>query len=59
MRVKLFTFRYSGTLGGFDDTPLQDFVRAKEVVAIREHFYAVNEVPHVSSALSAAPRLAF
>lgn len=52
MRVKLFTFRYSGSLGGFDDTPLQDFVRAKEVVAFREHFYGVNEVPHVTCVLT-------
>lgn len=46
MRVKLFTFRYSATLGGFDEEPLQDFLRDKEVLAFREHFYAVNEVPH-------------
>jgi superfamily II DNA helicase RecQ len=52
MRVKLFTFRYSATLGGFDDGVLQDFVRDKEVVAFREHFYAVNEVPHVTCVLT-------
>ena len=48
MRIKLFTFRYSATLGGFDESPLQEFVRNKEVVAYREHFYAVNEVPHMT-----------
>jgi superfamily II DNA helicase RecQ len=48
MRIKLMTFRYSATLGGFDDTPLVDFTRDKEVVAFREHFYAVNEVPHLT-----------
>lgn len=48
MRVKLFTFRYSATLGGFDDTPLADFVRDREVVAFREHFFTVNEVPHLA-----------
>lgn len=42
------TFRYSATLGGFDDTPLSDFARDKEVIAFREHFYTVNEVPHVT-----------
>ncbi len=42
------TFRYSATLGGFDDTPLVDFARDKEVIAFREHFYTVNEVPHVT-----------
>ena len=48
MRVKLLTFRYSATLGGFDDTALIDFTRDKEVIAFREHFYVVNEVPHLS-----------
>lgn len=42
------TFRYSATLGGFDDTPLTDFARDKEVIAFREHFYTVNEVPHLT-----------
>ena len=49
IRVKLMTFRYSATLGGFDDTPLVDFIRDKEVLSFREHFYAVNEVPHLTS----------
>jgi len=52
MRVKLLTFRYSATLGGFDDTPLVDFIRDKEVIAFRESFYAVNEVPHVTCVLT-------
>lgn len=51
MRVKLLTFRYSATLGGFDDTVLVDFIRDKEVIAFREHFYTVNEVPHLSCVL--------
>lgn len=48
MRVKLLTFRYSATLGGFDDTPLADFTRDKEVIAQREHFYMVNDTPHIT-----------
>ena len=52
MRIKLFTFRYSATLGGFDDTSLLEFTRDKEIVAFREHFYAVNEVPHVTCVLT-------
>jgi superfamily II DNA helicase RecQ len=51
MRVKLFTFRYSATLGGFDDSVHSDYVRDKEVIAFREHFYSVNEVPHVTCVL--------
>jgi superfamily II DNA helicase RecQ len=52
MRVKLFTFRYSNTLGGFDDRPLVHFMRDKEVLAFREHFFCVNEVPHLLCVLT-------
>ena len=52
MRVKLLTFRYSATLGGFDDTPLADFIRDKEVLSFREHFFLVNEVPHLTCVLT-------
>ena len=51
MRVRLFTFRYSATLGGFDDTALREFIRDKEVLSFREHFFAVNEVPHLACVL--------
>lgn len=47
MRVRVVTLRYSPTLGGFDDTVLAELVRDKEVLDFREHFYAVNRVPHL------------
>lgn len=48
MRIRLMTFRYSATLGGFDSEPLRDFLRDKEVIAFREHFFCVNDVPHLT-----------
>lgn len=48
MRVKLFTLRYSATLGGFDDTALTEFTRERELVSFREHFFSVNDVPHLA-----------
>lgn len=51
MRIRLFTFRYSATLGGFDDEPLREFIRDKEAIAFREHFFVVNEVPHLACVL--------
>jgi len=48
MRIHLMTFRYSATLGGFDSEPLRDFLRDKEVIAFREHFFCVNEVPQLT-----------
>ncbi len=51
MRIKLFTFRYSATLAGFDDEPLREFLRDKDALAFREHFFCVNEVPHIACVL--------
>lgn len=52
MRVKLFTLRYSASLGGFDETPLAEFIRDKEILAFREHFFTVNQVPHFACVLT-------
>lgn len=51
MCVNLFTLRYSASLGGFDDEPLQRFCADKEIVSFREHFFCVNEVPHLTGVL--------
>ena len=52
MRVKLFTFRFSPMLGAFDDGPLIDFVRDKEVLAFREQFFLVADMPHLASVVT-------
>lgn len=52
MRVKLFTLRYSCTLGAFDETPLQEFARERELLGFREYFFVVNEVPHLTCVLT-------
>jgi superfamily II DNA helicase RecQ len=52
MRTRLFTLRYSESLGGFDDTPLKEFQRERETVAFREHFFVVHDVPHLLCVIS-------
>lgn len=41
------TLRVSPTLGAFDDSAVQDFVRDKELLSLREHFFVVHDVPHL------------
>ena len=48
MRAQLVTLRYSPSLGGFDDRPLAEFVADKELLAVREHFFRVHDVPHLA-----------
>ncbi len=52
MRIKLFTLRYTATLGGFDERPVQEFARHKEVVVFREHFFTVHDVPNLACVLT-------
>lgn len=52
MRVKLITLRFSPSLGGFDETALADFVRDKEVLAVKEHFFCVHDMPHLACLIS-------
>ena len=47
MLIQVITLRYSSTLGGFDQTELQEFVRDKEVLSIRDHFFQHSDVPHL------------
>ena len=38
MLVRILTLRFDDALGTFDDSPVQELLKDKEVVAIREHF---------------------
>jgi len=41
------TLRFDPVLDGFDDGPLRDFLKDKEVLSLREHFFVKNEVPYL------------
>jgi len=47
MRTKILTLSFTPSLGGFDDLPLTDFVRDKEVLSLREYFFEVLGFPHL------------
>ena len=48
MRIRILTFRYSPTLGAFDDSALAELLRDKELISLREHFFRVSGVPHLA-----------
>jgi ATP-dependent DNA helicase RecQ len=48
MRIRILTLRYSESLGGFDDTPIQDCLRERGALSFREYFFEVNGVPHLA-----------
>jgi ATP-dependent DNA helicase RecQ len=47
MMVRVLTLRFDPVLCGFDDTPLRDFLKDKNVLSVREHFFITHEVPYL------------
>lgn len=48
MLVRIFTLRFNSLLDGFDDTPVRDFIKDKEVRSIREHFFIRDNQPYLT-----------
>ena len=48
MLVRVFTLKFSSVLGGFDDGELRDFLKDKEVLSVRDHFFVKDEMPYVT-----------
>ena len=45
MRARVVTLRFDPLLEAFDDSPLQELLKAREVFSLRGHFFVRNEVP--------------
>lgn len=52
MKLKLFTFRFSDSDSGFDDAPMQEFIRDKEVIEFSEHFFFHEKTPYLTVIVS-------
>lgn len=48
MLARVITLRFDPVIGGFDDGPLRDFLKDKEVLSIRDHFFVKHEVPYLA-----------
>jgi len=52
LKLKIFTFRFSESIDGFDDKPLQEFIADKEVIDFSEHFFIYEKTPYLTVLLS-------
>jgi superfamily II DNA helicase RecQ len=48
MLLKIFSLTFNSLSGGFDDEPLRDFMKDKEVISIRDHLFVRNEIPYLT-----------
>jgi superfamily II DNA helicase RecQ len=56
MLARVVTLRFNSLLDGFDDAPLRELVKDKEVIAIRDHFFIKDEVPYLAVMVSYRPQ---
>jgi superfamily II DNA helicase RecQ len=56
MLAKIFTLRFNELTDCFDDTPLRDFMKDKEILSIREHFFMRHEIPYLTIVVAYNPR---
>ena len=56
MLARVLTLRFDPVLEAFDDAPLQEVLKAREVFAIREHFFVRNETPYLAVVVTYGPR---
>ena len=45
--LRIFTLKFQSPLGAFDDAELQAFIKDKEVVSIRDHFFTKDDMPYL------------
>lgn len=46
--ARVITLRFDPTIGSFDDMPLREFLKDKEALSIREHFFAADDIPYLA-----------
>ena len=52
MKLKVFTFRFSESNNGIDDTVMQEFIADKEVIEFTEHFFIHEKTPYMTILIS-------
>ncbi len=55
MRIRVFTLKFNPALERFDDEELQEFIKDKELLSAREHFFVTQETPYLAVFLSYHP----
>ena len=48
MYARIITLKFSPALEKIDDSELQDFIKDKDVLSLREHFFVKDEMPYLA-----------
>lgn len=51
MLTKIITIKFDSLMECFDDASLKEFIKGKEVLSIREHFFIKDEKPYIAAVI--------
>lgn len=55
MMTKVLTLRFNPLTGAFDDQPLVDFARDKNLIGVRDHFFTHDGLPYLAMVIDYRP----
>ena len=55
MLVRVFTLKFQTATENFDDEDVQEFIKDKEVLSIREHFFIRHATPYLTLVVAYLP----
>jgi len=47
MLSKIITLRFNSAIESFDDTAVSDFIKDKDILSIKDHFFIKDEIPYL------------
>jgi hypothetical protein len=56
MLARVLTLKFDPVLGRIDDASLQAFIKDREVLSIREHFFTREEIPYLAIIVTYNPK---
>lgn len=48
MLIRIMTLKFNPVLEQFDDAALQDYLKDKETLSVRDHFFIKNDTPYIT-----------
>ncbi len=47
MLSKIITLKFNSAIDSFDDMPVRDFIKDKEILSLKDHFFIKDEIPYL------------
>lgn len=55
MLIQIFTLKFHAATERFDDNEVQEFIKGKEILSVREHFFIKQDTPYLALIITYMP----